>query len=92
VVILSAEDGLADTIRPRFDAAGGDPSKAVALSTVPDTEGNERQLALPDDLGIIEAAIERVGALLVVIDPLMAFTPGEVIATATRTCAECSRP
>ena len=78
VVILSAEDGLADTIRPRFDAAGGDPSKAVALSTVPDAEGNERQLALPDDLGIIEAAIERVGALLVVIDPLMAFTPGEV--------------
>jgi len=78
VVILSAEDGLADTIRPRFDAAGGDPSKAVALSTVPDSEGNERQIALPDDLHVIEAAIERVGALLVVIDPLMAFTSGEV--------------
>jgi putative DNA primase/helicase len=27
VIILSAEDGVADTIRPRFDAAGGDPSK-----------------------------------------------------------------
>jgi hypothetical protein len=26
VIILSAEDGVADTIRPRFDAAGGDPS------------------------------------------------------------------
>ncbi len=78
VVILSAEDGLADTIRPRFDAAGGDPSKAVALSTVPDAEGNERQIAIPDDLHVIEAAIERVGAVLVVIDPLMAFLPGEV--------------
>jgi hypothetical protein len=78
VVILSAEDGLADTIRPRFDAAGGDPSKAVAVSTAPAAEGNERQIAIPDDLHIIEAAIERVGAVLVVIDPLMAFLPGEV--------------
>ncbi len=78
VVILSAEDGLADTIRPRFDAAGGDPSKAVAISTVPDPEGNERQLAIPDDLGVLEAAIERVGAVLVVVDPLMAFLPGDV--------------
>ena len=78
VVILSAEDGLADTIRPRFDAAGGDPSKAVAVSTVPDAEGNERQIAIPDDLAVIESAIERVGAVLVVIDPLMAFLPGDV--------------
>ena len=78
VVILSAEDGLADTIRPRFDAAGGDASKAVAVSTVADAEGNERQIAIPDDLHVIEAAIERVGAVLVVIDPLMAFLPGDV--------------
>lgn len=78
VVILSAEDGLADTIRPRFDAAGGDPSRAVAVSTVPDAEGNERQIAIPDDLSVIEAAIERVGAVLVIVDPLMAFLPGEV--------------
>jgi hypothetical protein len=78
VVILSAEDGLADTIRPRFDAAGGDPSRAVAVSTVPDAEGNERQIAIPDDLYVIEAAIERVGAVLMVVDPLMAFLPGEV--------------
>ncbi len=78
VVILSAEDGLADTIRPRFDAAGGDPSKAVAVSTVPDAEDNERQIAIPDDLHVIESAIERVGAVLVIIDPLMAFLPGDV--------------
>jgi hypothetical protein len=59
-------------------AAGGDPSRAVAVSTVPDAEGNERQIAIPDDLHVIEAAIGRVGAVLVVIDPLMAFLPGEV--------------
>lgn len=78
VVICSAEDGLADTIRPRFDAVGGDPSRVVALSTVPDAEGNERQLSIPEDLHIIESAIARVDAKLVIIDPLMAFLPGEV--------------
>lgn len=78
VVILSAEDGLADTIRPRFDAAGGDPSKVIALSTAPDAEGNERQIAIPDDLHIIEAEAKRVEAVLFIFDPLMAFTPPEV--------------
>ena len=34
VLILSAEDGLADTIRPRLDAAGGDPNRVHALTDV----------------------------------------------------------
>src|SRR5262249_38270399 len=34
VVVMSAEDGLADTIRPRLDAAGADSSKVVALELV----------------------------------------------------------
>jgi hypothetical protein len=53
VVILSAEDGLADTIRPRLDAAGADTSKIVAISTVPDREGNERTIAIPEDIATI---------------------------------------
>jgi Bifunctional DNA primase/polymerase, N-terminal/AAA domain/Primase C terminal 1 (PriCT-1) len=77
VVILSAEDGLADTIRPRLDAAGADTSKIVAISTVPDSEGNERTISIPQDITTIEAAIRRVGARLVIIDPLMAFLSGE---------------
>ncbi len=75
-VICSAEDGLADTIRPRLDAAGGDPERVVALATVPDGEGMERLLSVPGDVPLIEKAIERVGAILVVIDPLMAFLSG----------------
>lgn len=35
-VLLTAEDGLADTIRPRLDAAGGDPSRVLALATMLD--------------------------------------------------------
>jgi hypothetical protein len=73
VVLLSAEDGLADTVRPRLDAAGADVERIVALSTVVERNGAERSISLTQDLGTIERAVGRVGASLVVIDPLMAF-------------------
>jgi len=76
VVLLSAEDGLADTIRPRLDAAGADTSKILSLATVPDEEGHDRLPSIPEDLGLIERGIRRVGARLVVVDPLMAFLSG----------------
>jgi RecA-family ATPase len=77
VVLLSAEDGLADTIRPRLDAAGADTSKILALATVPDEEGHDRLLSIPEDLALIEKGIRRVEARLVVVDPLMAFLSGD---------------
>jgi hypothetical protein len=40
---------------------------------VPDEDGHERLLSIPEDLGLIEEGIRRVGARLVVVDPLMAF-------------------
>ncbi len=66
VAILSAEDGVGDTIRPRFDAAGGDPKQVVIL-------GNDDPFGIPEDLPELERAIERVGAKLVIVDPIMAF-------------------
>src|SRR5215211_1140452 len=66
VVILSAEDGAGDTIRPRFDAAGGDPNQVVIL-------GNDDPFGIPEDLPKLGRAIERVEAKLVIIDPIMAF-------------------
>lgn len=65
VVVLSAEDGIADTIRPRLEAAGADIGRVLAF----------RSEALPTlaDLGPIERAIGEVAAVLVVVDPLMAF-------------------
>jgi hypothetical protein len=75
VVICSAEDGLADTIRPRLDAAGGDPEKVLALSTLMQ-DGNERLISIPEDIPTIERGIERVNADAVFIDPLMAFLSG----------------
>ncbi|MGI9048030.1 MAG: AAA family ATPase [Rubrobacteraceae bacterium] len=78
VVLLSAEDGLADTIRPRLDAAGADSSKVLALAAVPDGEEGERLLSIPQDLSLIEQGIRRVKAALVVVDPLMAFLGSDV--------------
>lgn len=79
VVIASAEDGLADTIKPRLLAAGADCNRILALTTIKDTETEEeRPLTLPDDLGVIREAINRINAKLLVIDPLMAFLSGDV--------------
>ncbi len=79
VVLLNAEDGLADTIKPRLVAAGGDPSKVLALAEIPDEREPEhdRVLSMPEDLYVLEEGIERVGAVLVIIDPLMAFLGGD---------------
>ena len=49
VVILSAEDGLADTIRPRLEAADPDLERVVAITAITDGDG-ERFPALPADL------------------------------------------
>ena len=72
VVILSAEDGLADTIRPRLEAAGADMANIIALAGVK-TENGERLPELPIDVAMLEDAIKRVEAHLVIVDPLMAY-------------------
>ena len=76
VVLLSAEDDLADTIRPRLDAAGADVTRILALRTVPGDD--EIPPSLPADLHLLELAIQRVDARLVVIDPLVAFLDADV--------------
>jgi hypothetical protein len=70
VVILSAEDGLADTIRPRLDACGADVTRVVAVQAVGD---DDHSPVIPADLAAVEAAIARVGAGLLIVDPLMAY-------------------
>jgi len=75
VVLLSAEDGPADTIRPRLDAAGADVTRVALLECAVSGE-RERGITLAD-LDHIEAAIATVNAVLVVVDPLMAFLGGE---------------
>jgi len=74
VVILTGEDGLADTVVPRLHAAGGDATRVVALPVV---GTDEHEPSIPDDLEYVEQAIQRVGALLLIVDPLVAFLGAE---------------
>ena len=74
VIILSTEDGLGDTIRPRLEAAGADLTRCLAVQTLPGERGGntERVPTIPDDLPLLSEGARRVAARLLVIDPLMA--------------------
>jgi hypothetical protein len=73
VLLMMAEDGLADTIRPRLDAAGADLNRVFALRGIPAPNGGERLPMLPDDGDMIRAEVERFAALAVFLDPLFAY-------------------
>jgi AAA domain/DnaB-like helicase N terminal domain len=74
VIFLSSEDVLANTIRPRLDAAGGDASKVFAFD--PDTD--LAPLTLPGDIARLESMIRARNVKLVIADPLVAYL-GETI-------------
>lgn len=65
VMLLSAEDGLADTIRPRLDSMGANVSNIFALTGA----------VVFDDAGLlqVEAAIRQCAPALVIIDPMVAY-------------------
>lgn len=83
VVLLTAEDDPADTIRPRLDAAGADCTRIVLvqaireLTILPDDAIRERT-RLPNlgDIAALEKAIAEVEAKLIIVDPVMAYTAG----------------
>jgi hypothetical protein len=65
VLILSAEDDLADTIRPRLDACGADCDHVFLLPSVAD---------LRHDFGQLRDSIDRMSdCRLIVVDPLNAY-------------------
>jgi hypothetical protein len=77
VVLFSAEDGLADTVAPRMEAAGGDRTRVhVVTATHYIGEEGDIQTRWPDlkrDVELLRATVEDAGARLVVIDVLMAY-------------------
>lgn len=75
-IIVTAEDGLADTVRPRIDAAGGDASRIHAVEGVEDA-GAELPFTLPAHALGLRDAIREYAADLVIIDPLVAYLGGD---------------
>lgn len=70
ILYQTAEDGLADTIRPRLDALGADCSRVLVI------DESKRELSLSDER--IRQAMEETGAKLLVLDPLQAYLGAEV--------------
>lgn len=78
VIMLSCEDDIADTIRPRLEAAGADLTKVKAVEGVYSVQGTRRVFHVKNDMAHLEAALDRVeGVKLVVIDPITAYLDGE---------------
>lgn len=76
VISASAEDDPQDTIRPRLDAAGADPSKVQLLEHVLKSDGRREPFGLAhvDELDRLLSALGDVQ--MVSIDPISAYMPG----------------
>jgi putative DNA primase/helicase len=75
VIILSAEDGAADTIVPRLHAAGADLNRVHIVSAVRDgNDRGHRSFDLKADLHLLEEKTAQIGdAALIVIDPISSY-------------------
>lgn len=74
VIILTAEDGLADTIRIRADAAGAEVKKIKILECVRNEKGNRQYFNLTEHLPALEQAIKNTKDIrLIGFDPLTAY-------------------
>jgi hypothetical protein len=76
-IILSAEDSISDTIRPRLEAHGANLDRVTVFRGVNDREG-PRPPELPGDLDRLAGLMDECEARLVTIDPLMAFLAGAI--------------
>ena len=70
VIYQTAEDGLADTVKPRLMEAGADCSRVYFI------DDTEKALSMSDER--LEMAIADTGAKLAVLDPLQAFLGAKV--------------
>jgi hypothetical protein len=70
-IIMVGEDSAGGTIKPSVSAAGGEPGRILVVSR---RRSHASDLMLPNDLSLVRAAIDRVKAKLVVVDPLTSFS------------------
>jgi hypothetical protein len=79
VILMLAEDDLADTIRPRLDAAGADTTRIIALRGVTRRHGErnkhvETPFCLKSDIDVLEKTLrQNADTKLIVIDPISSY-------------------
>jgi putative DNA primase/helicase len=71
VVIVNAEDGLEDTVKPRLEVAGADISRCHWLNF--SLEDGQQTLVIPNQMDALKKKIEECKAVLVIIDPVVAY-------------------
>src|SRR5256714_5499981 len=97
VIFIAPEDSPQDTLKPRLEAAGGDPSQVLLLNTVEDLDAKRRTIydrpfSLAHDLDLLENAIKRMHAVLVIIDPLMAVLGNTIDSSRDQSVREVFTP
>lgn len=70
VIYQSAEDGLADTVKPRLEAAGADCENISVI------DENKKSLSMIDER--LEEAIIKTKAKLLILDPIQAYLGGNM--------------
>src|SRR5208282_2599214 len=77
VIMLSAEDDPAKTLKPRLRAAGANMSKLYFLRSVSLEDGSEALPSLRADLEAIEIAAKGLAdCKLIIVDPISAYLNG----------------
>lgn len=70
VIYQTAEDGLADTIKPRLLSVGAECERVIVI------DENEMELTMSDER--LEQAIKETNAKVIVLDPIQAYLGGDV--------------
>ena len=83
VILVADQDHPGYTIAPRLLAAGGDPARVLLLTTVEQVDSDkvkieDRPFSLARDLYLLEEAVTRTHAALVILDSLDTCRPGEL--------------
>lgn len=65
VIYQTAEDGLADTVKPRLESANADCNRISII------DESEKSISMIDER--LEQAIEKMGAKLLILDPIQAY-------------------
>lgn len=72
VIYLTAEDGLADTIKPRLEMLGADCSHIFVIEGQRQ-EGKDMEPVTMQDLDVLRKAMQEIKPALLIVDPLQGF-------------------
>lgn len=97
IVLVAPEDDPHDTLKPRLEAAGGDPTRVLLLPTRETFDSNKMQISdrpfsLSKDFDALAKAIKFAGAVLVILDPLTAVIGNSINISGDQAIREILNP